>query len=116
MNVGKYLIQLANAMTEAELQERVVEAAKQLGWWVFHDYDARMNKAGFPDLLMIHPEHGMLWRELKRQNGKATVDQAFVIDMILRAGGDAAVWRPMDWLDGTVEETLTGNLKEEPSK
>ena len=103
-------------MTEAEFQSQVVLVAKLHGWTISHfthtqstpgtwrtatRYDAR----GFPDLVLAHPAHGVLFRELKTQRGQLSAQQRTWIDLLYTAGADAAVWRPKDW------PTIVASLK-----
>lgn len=96
----------AATMTEADLQRAVTDMCDWLGLLCWHDHDSRRNRAGFPDLVIVGKR--VLHRELKRQSGRVTVDQQRWITRINAAQGDAAVWRPIDLLDGTVQETLKG--------
>lgn len=98
---------VANAMTEAELQRAVTEMCDWLGLLHWHDNDSTRNAAGFPDLVIVGKR--VLHRELKAMKGRVRVDQQRWITRINAAeGGDAAVWRPIDLLDGTVAATLKG--------
>lgn len=93
-------------MTERDWQRRVVQAARDLGWWVYHTHDSRHSPAGLPDLLMIRGS-ALLWVELKRQTGRYAVlsqDQAAVRNRLLAAGQRWYLWRPSDW--DTVLEVL----------
>ena len=84
-------------MTEAEFQTAVVELAKWTGWLVFHDYDSRRNTAGFPDLVLAHPQRGVLFCELKTDKGRVTAAQQRWLDTLTAAGAETYVWRPDDW-------------------
>jgi hypothetical protein len=94
----------AQVMTEAQLQAAVVDLARYLGLTVWHDVDSRRNLAGFPDLVLIGRK--VLWLELKRQTGRVRPEQQAFLSRLVRAGQDARVIRPADWLDGTVERLL----------
>jgi hypothetical protein len=93
-------------MLEADLQAEVVKLARMLGWLVYHTYDSRRSAAGFPDLVMVHPQSGaQLFAELKSATGKVTAEQ----DQWLRAlaiRGAAYVWRPEHLVDGTIPRAL----------
>ena len=52
--------------------------------------------SGYPDLLIIRPGEGVLWRELKRENGRLTPDQRRWGELLRGAGQDWDVWRPSD--------------------
>jgi hypothetical protein len=106
-------------VTETELQDAVIGCARLLGWLVAHFRPALTKHGwrtpvaadgkGFPDLVLAHPLHGVLWRELKDAAGKVTVEQAIWLSRLEAAGADVAVWRPADWLNGEIERQLRGN-------
>lgn len=96
---------MANAMTEEQLQEAItgILDAYKIPWW--HDNDPLRNKAGLPDLL-IFGRRIVFW-ELKRQRGRVTTEQHALLTRIVRSeNGSARVVRPMDLLDGSVQEWL----------
>ena len=99
---------LARAMTEAALQQAVIECAKTLGWVVRHIRDSRrQNAEGLPDLLLLHPrQRRVLWAELKREKGTMSLEQDLVIDALLECGQMVYLWRPSDWLSGGIERVL----------
>ena len=93
---------LPNAATISEaafqglVEERLALEAGRLWWW--HDTDARRNRAGFPDLVIVGAfGRGAIWRELKTQTGRVRPEQHDVLTRLTAAGCDAAVWRPSDW-------------------
>lgn len=125
---------LAAAMTEGELLDAVVGFARTWHWRVWHVHDSRRevgrgdngeavlvgdsDAAGFPDLVLCHPgRQRLIFAELKSQKGTASPAQkdtlaalSQVVDGI-DGGGPAGpvrvcVWRPVDWLDGTIEGEL----------
>jgi hypothetical protein len=53
--------------------------------------------AGWPDLTLVNPHHGILFRELKVDTGRLRDDQADWITALKMAGGDADTWRPMEF-------------------
>lgn len=93
----------ADVISEAEFQRRVIAAAVDLGWDVYHQKDSRavqggelrgdrMSK-GWPDLVLVRER--ILFRELKRQfRSELTKDQARWLAILRAAGQDAGVWRP----------------------
>ena len=92
-------------MTESELQANIRELAKLLGWLTYHTHDSRRSEPGFPDLVLVG--HGrMLVRELKDARGRVSDEQRDWLEAFDRAGVDQGVWRPADWLDGTIEREL----------
>lgn len=103
-------------MTEAQHQRGIIELAQLTGWMVAHFRPAQTSKGwrtavsgdgkGFPDLVLVHPHRGILYRELKTDTGKLTPEQRAWGQRIAEAGGDHDVWRPRDWW--LIEATLRG--------
>lgn len=105
----------ARDMTERVLQERVRHLAVAMGWLVYHTHDSRRSEPGFPDLVLVHADRRLLlYRELKTMRGTVTAHQRRWLDALTAAGANAAVWRPTDWLDGTVERALTPPTRRNP--
>lgn len=97
----------ASTMTEKALQAAILGAARRQGWLAYHTHDSRRSEPGYPDLHLVHPDTGRsLFRELKTMKGKPTPDQLKWLAALKHAGHDAAIWRPIDWLDGTVDAQL----------
>lgn len=97
----------ADAMTEKTFQAAILGAARRHGWLVYHTHDSRRSQPGYPDLHLVHPTaHRSLMRELKTQKGRLTTDQQTWLTVLRAAGVDADVWRPAQWFDGTIDETL----------
>ncbi len=110
MRGDEYRQRLADAMLEAELQAHVIDAVSRLGGLVYHTHDSRRSESGFPDLVIVLGGR-VLYRELKRQSqrlGQVTERQQAWLHSLAMAGQDVDVWRPLDWLDGTVSRTLAG--------
>lgn len=94
-------------MNETEFQGKVIEAAHTFGWAVAHFRPAMTKHGwrtpvaadgkGFPDLVLVSPEGGVLWRELKVPPNTLTDDQIVWRDRLLAAGADWALWVPDDW-------------------
>lgn len=95
----------AMAMSEDDLQEAVLAHADMMGWLAFHDNDSRRNRAGLPDLLLVRER--VIFAELKRQKGKYRDAQRTWMEALARAGVEVYLWRPTDWLDGSIEKVLT---------
>lgn len=99
----------AAAMDEAELQREVIKLATQHGWRSWHPTIAVYSKRGWPDLVLANPRQGrILFRELKQQTGKVSDSQQEWLDTLRACGQDAAVWRPIDWVTGTITRELAG--------
>lgn len=95
-------------MREAELQDNVVGAALTFGWGdppPYHTHDSRRSEAGFPDLTLVRPPR-LIFVELKTHSGWFDFEQPIWLDALHRCGVEVYVWRPMHWLDGTVEHVL----------
>lgn len=113
---------LARAMTEDQLKDAVLGAAALHGWLVHHDRPARARRggeeryetaiegdAGFVDLVLAHPRHGVLFRELKTERGSLSDDQRAWLDALSGSGrADVGVWRPEDWISGLIDVELQG--------
>jgi hypothetical protein len=97
---------LAPFVTEAQLQDAIEGMAERLGWESWHDRDSRRNKAGLPDLLLVHPDHGVRWLELKTMRGRVRPQQQYWMDLLRLAGQRVYLIRP-DMMD-LVERILHG--------
>ncbi|MCQ9367965.1 VRR-NUC domain-containing protein [Brevibacterium sp. 91QC2O2] len=94
-------------MSERDFQSQVVTLARALGWHVAHTFDSRRSQAGFPDLCLLHLESGrLMFRELKRQDGRLRPEQSEWLASALRGGHDVAVWRPSDLVSRRIEREL----------
>ncbi len=114
----------ARAMLEDKhLKPAVEQALETYGYIWKHDRPARYEDGrhathyeghgGFPDIVAVHPKTGkILLFELKVElpsKGVVSDDQQAWLDAAAKsceAGVASGVWRPMDWLDGTIEETI----------
>ena len=124
---------MVGTMTEAELMAAVIDLARLLGWRVHHCRPARTGQgwrtpitghAGFPDLVLAR-RGVVIFAELKSERGKVSPDQREWLQALsgdtrvaatrrgperVRAVGvvdpRVFVWRPADWTNGTIEETL----------
>jgi len=104
-------------MTEADLQEAVIDCAHLFGWRVAHFRPALTRSgrwatpvaadgAGWPDLSLAHPSGRVRFAELKSARGVVTPDQAAWLGLLRGAGLEAQVWRPEDWTSGRIEREL----------
>lgn len=81
-------------MTEAALQQLLIDAAELNGWLVFHDNDSRRNAAGFPDLVLVKPPR-VLFLELKSEVGRVRPEQHVWMAALMRSDTIAsAIVRP----------------------
>lgn len=95
-------------MTESEFQDNVVDLAHIHGWRVFHARNAKVGDKhmtpiqydgkGFPDLVLAHPDKGVIYAELKSTKGRLSKAQNEWLDVLEEATDEAQVfvWRPED--------------------
>lgn len=88
---------------EACFMQQVADLARLRGWWVFHVYDSRRSREGWPDLVLLRGRRA-LFRELKRDGGRLSDLQRDVLKRLADAGLNAGVWYPADW--PAIEEEL----------
>lgn len=82
--------------SEAAFQRDVLGVAHLLGWTSYHTRYMLGSDAGYPDITIVHPRHGVIWAELKsdRRNHKATAEQMHWLGLLREAGMRAFLWRP----------------------
>jgi hypothetical protein len=109
------IAELLAAMTEAELQRVIVDAAALGGWRVAHFPPSRSHRGGhltagaydavrgWPDLVLIRDR--LIVLELKSARGRVTPEQAAWLDAFTAAGIDTRTVRPAD-LDALIAELL----------
>ncbi|MFP7833107.1 VRR-NUC domain-containing protein [Marisediminicola sp. LYQ134] len=105
-SLADYNLIVANQMSERQFQDVVTAAAERAGWLTYHTHDSRRSQKGFPDLVLVHPEHGLIFRELKTMKGKPTREQLDWIHALTLVGANAGIWRPIQWFDRTIDEIL----------
>lgn len=103
-------------MSENDLQNAVLELAELLGWRCVHfrpgltrsgNWTTAMSgslSAGFPDCVLVRER--VLFVELKSARGKLSPEQCGWRDALITAGAEWHCWKPIDWIDGTVEAVL----------
>lgn len=135
MTPEEYRQQVAESMTEAQLQAAILGTprapglADSLGWLGYHTHRSDRSPAGFPDLVLVHPKAGLLrFAELKRQkrsnptraqvtwlDALELVEERVAHDRLWSEVSDGLpgnpllevhLWRPLDLLDGTIERAL----------
>ena len=119
---------LAQAMTERELSQAVVDLARALGWLVarWPTWRPTGTDPGVPDLLMLHGESAhprwhaaykparIIVAELKTEKGRLSAAQHAWLDVLADAAYESVerhniivcVWRPSDLLSGRIEVDL----------
>jgi hypothetical protein len=95
------------ATTEKGFQQSVIQLARLLGWRVHFVRNSIGSPGGWPDLTLCKDR--LIFRELKTDRGRLTLEQEEWGDLLTRAGLDWAVWRPSDW--PRIEATLKGQLE-----
>lgn len=108
--------------SEREFTQWALVKAREYGWQAWHfgnstkivrtkgggykpvpDKDA----SGFPDVVLCHPEHGLLFAELKFGDGKPSPAQLVALRALRAAGARVYVWRDVDQ-DEIVDVLQTG--------
>lgn len=100
---------LGRGMSERELQEAIIELAVALKFHVYHTHDSRRSVPGFPDLTLVNGKRRRtIFAELKTTRGVVTPDQFDWLTTLATAGNHVHLWRPVDWLTGSIERELRG--------
>lgn len=97
---------------ETPLLHTLIDTAPTFGWLAYHALPATMSSGrfitpylgdkGFPDLVLVHPVGGILFRELKGEGHYPTPAQRLWLTRIEQAakvGVTTGVWRPRDLQD-----------------
>jgi hypothetical protein len=96
-------------VSEKMLQQAVYDCARRLDWMAYHVFFAQRSTPGFPDLILLRPPR-LIVVELKTEKGRLSPNQLEWLEQFLEIDGvETYVWRPTDWLDGTVEAILRGD-------
>ena len=108
-------VRVADACETREFQPAVIELAEWLGYRVYHVAKVKgqlrsRTGVGFFDLVMMR-DGRIILPEFKSEKGKLSDDQeAWAAEGKAAAAANPKVeyylWRPTDWLDGTIERTL----------
>ena len=96
-------------MTEAQLQDAVLDLARFAGYLAYHTFDSRRSAPGFPDLVLVHadPRIGRaIYAELKTERGRLRHEQMQWLTALEASGHEVHVWRPRDWRSGAIEAVL----------
>lgn len=96
---------LAAGMTEAELLANVRQLARLRGWLTYHTQRSQRSEPGFPDLMLVRRSRAVAV-ELKSQRGKCSPAQERWLEGLRGAGLEVYVWRPADWLAGSIDRAL----------
>lgn len=95
---------MADAMLEADFQQKVIERCEALGLRVWHDEDSRRNRAGLPDLIIVGAMTAFV--ELKSAKGRLRPEQEAFMTDLQKARAHVMLWRPEHLFDGTVDRVL----------
>jgi len=93
---------------EADFTGIVMREAQAREWLAYHTHDSRRSPAGFPDLVLAHPEKGTIYAELKMPGEYPKPAQRVWLTTLLHAGNRVYLWRPEDYkniiavLDGEI--------------
>ena len=102
-----------NSITETELSDNVRQLATALNFLAYHTWRSDHSPAGFPDWVFVK-DGRLIFVELKRQKGKLSPHQEeWILELIPCNSVEVYVWRPSEWLNGTVERILKDTPKEE---
>lgn len=99
------LLQASKMREDDDLLPNVLAIARTYGWRSYHTHDSRRSAGGFPDLVLIRGPR-LLVAELKSQSGRYAPGQEEWLMAFATAGVEAYLWRPLDWLDGSIEGVL----------
>lgn len=84
-------------VTEKDFQQTLLDLFAVHGWRCWHNTIAWRSDHGWPDLVCCHPRWGILFCEVKRQEGKLTPTQESWLADLTRAGARCYVLKPADW-------------------
>ena len=84
------------SISEAALQKSLIEVAEMHGWQIHHEVDSRRSNPGLPDLICAHPNHGVVFIELKAERSYLRPAQKEWRDALTMAGANYYVFRPRD--------------------
>ena len=102
---------------EKAFMAAVLDLSAWFGWRRFHPRTVQLIKgahltpyigeAGFPDLVLVHRNRGIIFAELKTHRGRLTPQQELWRADLEAAGAEYYLWRPADW--HFIEKRLRGD-------
>lgn len=99
-------------LTEKQLEREVWTNASRVYGWIrkYQAYDSRLTDRGFPDLTLLHPDHGLLFLELKggTRSSYPSAEQVEWCRDLRHAGIHAYVVYPRDLQ--TIDALLRGEI------
>lgn len=100
------------AVSEDQLLSAILELAARTGWLAYHVRNSKagviQGDVGFPDLVLARRGR-VIFAELKREGRDPTwAQQGWLAALASSEPGapEAYVWRPVNWLDDTIEAVL----------
>tara|TARA_R100000781_G_scaffold65365_2_gene41128 strand:+ start:1652 stop:1891 length:240 start_codon:yes stop_codon:yes gene_type:complete len=78
-------------MTEQQIQTKKIKELEADGYFVIKLI--KTNKNGIPDILALHPQHGIEFYEIKTSKGKVSKLQEYRIKELKEYGFTAEVYR-----------------------
>ncbi|ACT56601.1 VRR-NUC domain-containing protein [Liberibacter phage FP2] len=88
--------------TEKDVEKRLVTGAKKLDCWVRKA--SFVGRRGCPDRLIITPNGGLWWIEVKKPTGRLSHQQMSEIEELRRRGQRVKVLVSMEEVDNFLEE------------
>lgn len=99
--------ELVMQIKEDQLQTWIIQLAKLTGWRYYHPHDSRKSVPGYPDLTLVHAGQGrVIFAELKSSKGRISKAQQEWLSDLAATGQEVFVWRPADWISGTIQGVL----------
>lgn len=93
----------------------IIDMAQRLGWRAHHARPLMttrgwrtpiMGNKGFPDLVLAHPDRGVIFAEVKGIKNLPDAEQEAWRRALTAGGAWWYLWRPADWYDGSIERIL----------
>ena len=92
-----FRVAIEHLTSEKDFQETVIDLAEARGWLVYHPYDSRRSREGYPDLTLVRAPR-VIFAELKTEKGKLSDEQwAWQTALLSCPGVEYHVWRPHNW-------------------
>jgi len=92
-------------LNEAQLLREVLGVAAKHKVLAYHSYGPPVSTKGFPDLVIVG-EHGVIFAELKSDDGETSAEQDLWIWTLAAAGFPCQLWRPEDLDSGEIEQLI----------
>jgi hypothetical protein len=104
---AEHRLWMCNQWTEEQLQNKILQLAKELGWLSYHAHDSRRSNPGWPDLVLVHPvQRRLIIWELKSAKGRPTPAQLAWITALRNVGLNVAIKKPEDWANESIQHEL----------